>query len=82
MGNQWLLDGYKLLNEIEEYLWKIVVTSNFGWVRPSTMEPEMRNALSDFFSGKITQSTLETRLNLMGPIIAERVKGKRRRNAG
>jgi hypothetical protein len=77
MGNKWLLDGYRLLNQVEEYLWEITVSSRFGWVRPSTMEPEMRQALNDFVQGRITQATLETRLSIMGPIIAARVQTRR-----
>jgi hypothetical protein len=78
MGNTWLLEGYRLLNEVEKYIWDISVSSRFGWVRPTTMEPEMRQALNDFVQGRITQTTLETRLSIMGPIIAERVQSRRR----
>jgi hypothetical protein len=76
MGNQWLNDGYKLLNEVEGYLWSILVSSHIGWVQPSTMQPEMLEALKDFVSGKITQSILETRMTIMGPIIHKRVRGR------
>ncbi len=76
MGNQWLINGYKLLNEVETYLWSINVTSHVGWVQPSTMQPEMREALKEFVSGRILQSTLETRLTIMGPIIKKRVHGR------
>jgi hypothetical protein len=82
MGNEWLIDGYKLLNTVEAYLWEIMITSHFGWVHPSDIQPEMRAAMNEFVQGRISQKQLETRLNLMAPIIAERVRRLRSRNAG
>jgi len=75
-GNLWLKKGYKLLNEAEEYLWSIMVTSHVGWVERSTLQPEMRDALDQFVSGEITQATLEARLRIMGPVIKKRIHGR------
>jgi hypothetical protein len=82
MGDEWLLRGYQLLNEVESYLWEITTTSHIGWVQPHTMQPEMHQAMQEFVDGLIDQGTLETRLNLMSPIITARVSNERRRNAG
>jgi hypothetical protein len=76
MGNQWLKNGYKLLNEVENYLWSIMVDSHVGWVQAATMQPEMLDAMNQFVSGSISQSTLESRMSIMGPIIKKRVYGK------
>ncbi len=75
-GDRWLKKGYQMLNEAERYLWSIMVTSHIGWVQPSELQPEMREALDQFVGGEITQRTLETRLNLMGPIIKKRLHGR------
>ena len=72
MGNEWLLEGYKLLSEVEEYLWGILETSKIGWVQTRTMQPEVLDALTQFVGGVIDQATLDIRLNLMSPIIAQR----------
>ena len=81
MGDQWLRKGYELLNEVETYLWSVLVTAKVGWVQPRTMEPEMLKAQEDFVDGRIDQATLETRFTIMGPIIAARVQDKRSRDA-
>jgi len=81
MGDEWLLHGYQLLNEVESYLWEITVKSHIGWVQSYAMQPEMCQAMEDFVDERIDQTTLETRLNLMSPIIASRVSNERRRNA-
>jgi hypothetical protein len=78
MGNKWLANGYKLLNDVEDYLWEIMVTSHIGWVQPHQIQPEMRSAMQEFVHGNINQRELETRLNIMSPIIAQRVRRLRR----
>jgi hypothetical protein len=75
-GDRWQKDGYRLLNEVEQYLWEIMVTSHVGWVQPSTMQPEMLTAFNEFVSGKLSLGALKTRLAIMGPIIKKRIHGR------
>jgi hypothetical protein len=74
MGDSWLLKGYKLLNEVEKYLWEKMVDSNVGWVQPHTLEPEALQARTDFVDGRITESELKTRMTLMSPVLEQRFR--------
>jgi hypothetical protein len=76
MGNTWLLEGYKLLNDVEKFLWDIMVTSHIGWVQPSTMQPEVREIYQKFVSCQLTRYEVETRFHLMKPILARRARHK------
>jgi hypothetical protein len=81
MGDQWLLDGYALLNEVEKYLWEITITSHVGWVSRADQQPEVRQAYDEFLARKITESDLVTRLRLMTPVLQDRMNRRLRRNA-
>ena len=62
MGNDWLNKGYQLLNDVEIYLWEMMVTSSIGWFSPHSLPPEVLQARSDYVEGRITESELETRM--------------------
>lgn len=81
MGDQWLLDGYAVLNEVETYLWEITVKSHVGWVQPADQQPEARQAYVGFLEGRITEPDLLTRLQIMAPVLAERMNRRLGRNA-
>jgi hypothetical protein len=78
MGNTWLLRGYRLLNEVENYLWEIMVDSRIGWVHTDTLEPETFQARTDFVNGNITESELRTRMALMSPVLEQRFRKQQR----
>lgn len=78
MGDAWLIKGYKLLNEVENYLWEIMVNYHIGWVQPDTLEPEALQARTEFVNGTITESDLKTRLSLMSPVLEQRFRERQR----
>ena len=74
MGNEWLNDGYRLLNEVESYLWEVTVTSPIGWVPLDSLPSEMKQARVDYIEGRITDQELETRMTLMAPVLESRFR--------
>jgi hypothetical protein len=74
LGDVWLLNGYELLNDVEKYLWSILVQSRIGWVHAQKIHSEERAAMNDFVNGKINQQELETRFRIMAPILRKRGK--------
>ncbi len=72
MGDAWVQKGYVLLNEVESYLWKMMVDAGVGWVNTGSLPSEMVQARNDFISGKIDEDDLLTRMDLMAPILKRR----------
>jgi hypothetical protein len=79
LGKRWLRNGYALVNEVEQYLWEITIESHIGWVAASKQQPETQDAYNDFLGGRISEKALVTRLQLMSPVLEERM---RRRGGG
>jgi hypothetical protein len=82
MGNQWLNDGYNLLNDVETYLWEVTVTSPIGWVPVEKLPLEMKQARLDYIEGRITEQELETRMTLMAHVLEDRFRQQQRRRDG
>lgn len=72
MGDKWVADGYDLLLEVENYLFAITSQRKIGWVQVDTLEPEELQVRSDYVEGRIDETSMKSRLELMGPIIRER----------
>lgn len=78
-ANSWLIqdyvkNGYKLLNEVEDYLWDIKVRKHFGFFRVDTWQPEVVDLAEDYINEKIDEDSVKTRLMLMKPVIVSRFK--------
>lgn len=77
--HSWLIqnfvkNGYELLNEVENYLWDIKVRKYFGFFRPETWQPEVVDLAEEYIYEKIDKDSVKTRLRLMKPIVASRFK--------
>ena len=79
LGNPWVSKGYKLLNEVETYLWPIIVESHLGWFAEDITMPEVLQARNDYISGAINEKTVETKLALMTPVLEKRFRQRHRR---
>jgi hypothetical protein len=79
MGSTWVHNGYELLNEVETYLWEIMITSKIGWAPINSLPPEVTQFGLDYVEGRITESALEIRMDLMAPILEKRFRQKQRR---
>lgn len=71
---EWIKKGYKLLNEVENYLRDIVVTHKQGWYNPLSLQPEILEMRNEFLEDKLTEEQVKIRLNLINPILARRMR--------
>ncbi|MEW6145734.1 MAG: hypothetical protein AB1598_12015 [Thermodesulfobacteriota bacterium] len=69
---KWILGGYKLLNQVETYIWEIMVNSSLGWLDPNSLPPEIQAVVEDFIIERIDIKILEGRLQLMIPVLMQR----------
>lgn len=74
LGSTWVSHGYQMLNEVESYLWEVMVNSKIGWVSIHSIPPEVAQAGLDYVEGRITESALDTRMDLMAPILEKRFR--------
>ena len=79
MGDEWVAAGYRLLNEVENYLYCIMSTGKIGWVPVESLPPEAAQARQDFLNGRITEADLKTRIELMTPVLENRYRQTRYR---
>lgn len=75
-GESWIQLGYKLLNEVEDYMWEIEIQGHIGWVRLEEQEVEAREAVLDFVEGRSNETEFRLRLRIMAPILERRRKGR------
>ncbi len=69
-GNpRWVKNGYLLLNEIESYIWEIMVNRSVGWLEPDSLPLEIQNLASDYVEEKIDESSLDMRLRIILPTL-------------
>ena len=71
-SSEFISKGYKLLNEVEEYLWEIKMNKHFGFYRMETLEPEVLDLADLFINDKINEESLKTRLNILAPLVEQR----------
>lgn len=71
-SEEYVDSGYKLLNEVENYLWDLKVNNYFGLYRMDTWQPEVIKLADDFINSKIDEKAVITRLRIMKPIILAR----------
>ncbi len=76
MGNDWVNNGYNLLNEVENYLFKVTIENSIGWVNMDNVEIELKDALKDYLDNAIDENTLKLRLSLIKPIFEYRNMNK------
>jgi len=69
-GNpSWVNNGYELLNEIEIYIWEIMVNKSVGWLEPDSLPSEIQKLASDYVEEKIDETSLDIRLRIMLPTL-------------
>jgi hypothetical protein len=73
-SKEYVEKGYKILNEVENYLWEIKVEKHFGLYRMDTWQPEVIKLAEDYINSKIDKQAVKTRLNLMRPVILARFR--------
>lgn len=65
----WITKGYDLLNEVENYVWQVMVNSQVGWANPQSLPKEIIEVAKDFVERKIDKQSLEIRLRLILPVL-------------
>lgn len=65
----WVKKGYDLLNEVENYIWRIMVDSQVGWLDLNTVPKQIQLVANDFIEGKIDTNSLDQRLRLIMPVL-------------
>lgn len=75
-SQEWVAQGYELLEQVREYIWSITVTKNFGIMAVSTMPQEAQELREKFIEGRIGEPSLKTSLRIMKPIIEARSMGR------
>jgi hypothetical protein len=74
LSQDYIKEGYKVLNEVEDYLWEINVEKYFGFFRFETLQPEVARMAEDYVNEIINEDSVRTRLMLMRPVVAARIK--------
>lgn len=65
----WVNSGYELLNEVEAYIWEIMVDASVGWLDPLSLSLEIQNLALEYVEEKIDESSLDMRLCIMLPTL-------------
>lgn len=73
-SEKWISRNYKLLDEIEDYIYHLVIKNKIGYINPSTMPTELKELRLEFIKENINEDSLKRRLLIMKPIIASRFK--------
>jgi len=69
-SEDWIKKGYKLLNEVESYLWEVSVKEGYGWVSKSSLTSNLQEERERFINDpKITEEQLELRMKLIKPAL-------------
>ena len=69
-SEDWITTGYKLLNEVESYLWEILVKEKYGWVSKPTLTSDLQEERERFINDpNITEAQLELRMKLIKPAL-------------
>src|SRR6266404_5072041 len=67
-GTEWLTPAIARLDAVLDEIWKMITgTLGKAIMRPSQMEPEVRQGWLEFSDGKLSKADLKTRLRLMQP---------------
>jgi len=74
MGDEWVNVGYRLLNEVEDYLYEKMSVEKIGWVPVDSLPREVAQARNDFINGRISEADLKTRFELMSPVLESRFR--------
>lgn len=69
----WVNRGYELLNEVENFIWKLEVEYQIGWIDTSQLPQAIKDIEKEFVEGKITISSLDIRLNLSLSTVAHQI---------
>ncbi len=65
----WVNNGYELLNEVESYVWDMMVDYQVGWFEPTSLPKRIQEVAKDFIEGKIDKNSLDIRLRLIIPVL-------------
>lgn len=76
-GDDWVKNGYILLNEVDEYLFNIMVKNSLGWYHIDEGHIEIKEALDEYLRGKIDDRTLSTRITIMNPVFEMKNNSKK-----
>lgn len=69
-SNKWIEKGYALLKTVENYLIKISVEEEYGWVAKSSLVKDLSDLREEFVNdSNLTLKSLEIRMNIMKPIL-------------
>jgi len=69
-SEEWIKKGYKLLNEVESYLWEISVKEGYGWVSKTSLTSDLQEERERFINDlEITEGQLELRMKLIKPVL-------------
>ena len=61
--------GYKLLNEIENYMWEMTIKNDLGWLEIKSLAPALKDERDLFLNGKINEKELYNRMKLIKPVL-------------
>jgi hypothetical protein len=69
-SEKWIKKGYRLVSDVENYLYEISVRENFGWLEKTSLMKELSDERERFLNDKsVTEQSLKVRLEIMGPTL-------------
>jgi hypothetical protein len=73
-SDEWIRDGYNLINDVDVYLNNILVEHFFGAYSETNMPDEVREQKRLFIDEEINEAQLRTRLRIMQPVLEQRFR--------
>jgi len=73
-SEEYVSEGYELLNEVENYFYEHLSERRFGWLRINTIPQEAQDFRLQFINEEISESQLIGYFNLMRPVLAARLR--------
>ncbi|MDZ7723244.1 MAG: hypothetical protein U5R06_10675 [candidate division KSB1 bacterium] len=66
---EWIKKAYLKLNRVEQYFHFLLVENNFGWLRKSSLPPELLELRNEFLNDEIDMDQLCKRMEIVKPLL-------------
>jgi len=73
-NKEWLIKGYDIAKNVEDYIWEIMVKSSIGWIELCSLPKQIEEQAIEYIDGVIDESSLESRLRIILPVLEEKEK--------
>ena len=72
LGAEWIINGYSLLNEVDNYLYQISEINSIGWLKLDIEHEELVDTLNKYLKRELNDFSLKRYFEIMMPTIRSR----------